>query len=81
MATFFLQFKLKWICIIKYCKNPFNNLITTRLLMSIYEYIKKTSVEKIKLEIVKETKLIAIEMIVAFKDVDQSVFVNSVIKI
>lgn len=37
--------------------------------MSIYEYIKKTSVEKIKLEIVKETKLIAMEMIAAFKDV------------
>ena len=36
--------------------------------MSIYEYIKKTSVEKIKLEIVKETKLIAMEMIAAFKD-------------
>ena len=43
--------------------------------------MKKTSVEKTKLEIVKETRLIAIEMIVAFKDVDQSVFVNSVIKI
>ena len=64
-----------------YCKNPFNNLITTRLLILIYEYMKKTSVEKTKLEIVKETRLIAIEMIVAFKDVDQSVFVNSVIKI
>ena len=43
--------------------------------------MKKTSVEKTKLEIVKETRLIAIEMIVTFKDVDQSVFVNSVIKI
>lgn len=42
--------------------------------------MKKTSVEKTKLEIVKETRLIAIEMIVAFKDVDQSVFVNSVNK-
>ena len=42
---------------------------------------KKTSVEKIKLEIVKETKLIAMEMIAAFKDVCQLVFVNSVIKI
>ena len=43
--------------------------------------MKKTSVEKKKLEIVKETRLIEIEMIVALKDVDQSVFVNSVIKI
>ena len=47
----------------------------------IYEYMKKTSVEKTKLEIVKETKLIAMEMIAAFKDVCQLVFVNSVIKI